>query len=175
MEVDNRTAAALSRLSQISKELTARRELRDRSAEAAKAQARESMRKIGPVAEKAAKHLGELGRRQRTAGGWVTEKTLADKQHVLGFRSEDDEPADPYAGLAAQAPAAPPRTPSSTIIGNLTDEDRPVVAAPPPAVERRVTPPPTRTPAPRTRQPAADTEPTDEDFSTKSWMQGRGS
>jgi hypothetical protein len=171
MGVDDRTAAALSRLSQISKELTARRELRDRSAEAAKAQAKESMLKIGPVAEKAAKHLGELGRRQRTAGGWVTEKTLADKQHVLGFRPED-EPADPYVGLAAQAPAAPPRTPPSTIRGTLTED---VAATPPLAVERRITPPPTRAPAPRAGRPAGDEEPTDEDLSTRSWMQGRGS
>jgi hypothetical protein len=174
MDVDNRTAAALSRLSQISKELTARRELRDRSAEVAKAQAGESMRKIGPVAEKAAKHLGELGRRQRTAGGWVTERTLADKQHVLGFQPEDDAPADPYAGLAAQVPVAPPRTSPSATIGTLTEQGGPV-ATPPPPVERRTTPPPTRAPAPRARRPAVDDESTDDDFSTRSWMQGRGS
>ena len=171
---EEKARAAISRLSQITTEMAARRELRDRGAEAARAASNESMRKIGPVAEKVAAHLGELGRRQREAGGWATQKTLADKDRVLGFGPEEDDAAErefvpPY---SMTSPAADPDT---SQIGALDEDEhaveaRPAAPSPAPAREPEVD---LFTPRGGARRRAPDREPEDDDFSdTSSWLQG---
>ncbi|HEV2781456.1 MAG TPA: hypothetical protein VGX25_18905 [Actinophytocola sp.] len=158
MSTADRATAAISRLSQITTELNARRELRDRSAAAARAAAGESMAKMGPVAEKVAEHLGELARRQRGAGGWVTQKTLADKEQVFGFEPEDDESAErEYAGFSV--PGAIPADQEPDTIGVLAEED-----------DKPAAPPRREVPAPSARRRAPD-EADDDDFShTSSWL-----
>lgn len=156
MNTEERASAAIARLSQITTELNARRELRDRGAEAARAAARETVLKIGPVAEKVAEHLGELGRRQREAGGWATQKTLADKDHLYGFGPEEDE-AEEHDRFAAPATSA--EEPGEDTIGKLAEAD----AAP--TEPRRDVPAAAR---PR-RGPIREAE--DDDFSTvPSWL-----
>jgi hypothetical protein len=154
---EERAMAAMSRLSQITTEMAARRELRDRAAEAAKAAAQESVKKIGPVAEKVAEHLAELGRRQREAGGWVTEKTLADKDKVLGFGPEEDDSAE-FAGYTPAPVAAPPEGEPANQLGALAEEDHPAPESQPEPVVSR---------GGRRRAP----DPEDDDFShTDSWL-----
>jgi hypothetical protein len=168
---EERANAALARLSRISTEMAARRELRDRAADAARAASKESMLKIGPVAEKVAEHLGELGRRQREAGGWATNKTMADKENLLGFGPEEDTGEHPLPGYV---------TPSTSgdheedTIGALAEEDEhpepkpPVrVAEPAPAAEFKGD---LFTPRGGGRRRAPDAE--DDDFSnTSSWLE----
>jgi hypothetical protein len=159
MNTEERASAAIARLSQITTELNARRELRDRGAEAARAAARETMLKIGPVAEKVAQHLGELGRRQREAGGWATRKTLADKEHLYGFGPEEDE-AEPYDGFTT--PTTNAGAAEEDTIGKLAEADET------PAQPRRDTPPAMQ---PR-RGPKHEAE--DDDFSTMpTWLKER--
>lgn len=69
MSVDGRTGAALSRLAGITAELAARRELRDRAAQLARARSRANLLAIGYLTERTATRLAELGRR-RAPGGW---------------------------------------------------------------------------------------------------------
>jgi hypothetical protein len=85
-------AAARVRLERVAAELDARRELRERHTVAARAQAGESTRKIGPVVEQVAGRLADLGRRRREAGGWVTARTHAGDDDELAFEPEDGEP-----------------------------------------------------------------------------------
>jgi hypothetical protein len=163
----DRASATLARLAAIGTELSARRELRDRGQAAASAAAQDSVKKIGPVAEKVAEHLGELGRRQREAGGWATQKTLADKEPVFGFDPEEDEPADAeYARYTA-----PVEDKEEDTIGVLAEPDDhrsepgpPREAAPSGAAEPGVS-----RPAPRRRAPVHEAE--DDDFSNmSSWL-----
>lgn len=166
---EERANAALARLSQINTEMAARRELRDRAVAAARSASRESMLKIGPVAEKVAEHLAELGRRQRSAGGWATQKTLADKDNVLGFGPEEDE------GVEAEFVPYPAPTTNGDraedTIGVLAEEDE---HAEPPA--RAAGPVPDPKPAadpftPRGGGRRREPEPEDDDFSTtSSWL-----
>ncbi|SFQ25935.1 hypothetical protein SAMN05421810_105389 [Amycolatopsis arida] len=179
---EGRAAAAISRLSGITRELTDRRALRERNAEQARQQARENLVAQGRVAEKVAKHMGELGRRQRGAGGWATEKTRASRDNVMGFGPEEDErPADDIARLAGTpAPTGEPPAPS-TPAPSTPAPPSPVPppqaqpappppgrpAAEPPAAERRLDPEPFRRRGRHARpEPAFD----DDDFSNNSWM-----
>lgn len=159
MSTEDRASAAISRLSQITTELNARRELRDRSADAARSAARETMLKIGPVAEKVAEHLGELGRRQREAGGWATQKTLADKENLYGFGPEEDE-GEEYARFAA--PIASADAAEEDTIGKLAEEDEKPASEP-----RRDG----SVAAARPSRRVADHEVEDDDFSSMStWL-----
>jgi hypothetical protein len=155
---EERANAAIARLGQITTEMAARRELRDRAAEAARTAARESTLKIGPVAEKVAAHLAEMGRRQREAGGWATQKTLADKDNLLGFGPEEDETGE-FAGYTPP-PAAPPRPEGDPAdqIGALADDDHHPEPTPQPVASR----------GGRRRAPEPED---DDDFSaTSSWL-----
>ena len=161
---EDRAAAAISRLSQITTEMAARRELRDRSAAAALAQSRESMSKMGAVAEKVAEHLGELGRRQREAGGWATGKTLADRDRVIGFDPEDEELAEAYTGYTVPANAARDEL-TAAVFGD--EQAAHQVAQPATAPVN----PPLPEPAVSRGRRARDDEPDDDDFSdTSSWL-----
>jgi hypothetical protein len=95
MSLDDRASAAINRLTSLNTELAARRELRERGMEASMAASREYVSKVGAVAEKMAEHLAELDRRQRDAGGWATEKVMADKGRLYGFGPDEEEPAKP--------------------------------------------------------------------------------
>ncbi|WP_199434383.1 hypothetical protein [Qaidamihabitans albus] len=181
---EGKAAAAVSRLGQISREMADRRALRERSAEAAKQQSKESLQAQGKVAEKVAEHLGELGRRQKEAGGWATEKALSDKDLVMGFGPEEDErPADELAAYAPApgpaGPAAPPPPPAAAAAQPApAAEPQPepqqqrkfsrAVAPPPepePAAPAPPPPPPRRAPR-HARRDSFD----DDDFSNNSWM-----
>lgn len=171
---EGKAAAAIARLGQIGRELADRRALRERNAKAAQQRAADALQRQGQVAERAAKHLGELGRRQREAGGWATQKSMTRREYVLDFEPEDEERAAELAepGTAAptgsrpypagpvpepQAPAQPPQRKHSRSV------------APPQAAEPEQSPPAAPRRAPRHARedrPFDD----DDDFSNHSWL-----
>ena len=160
----DKAAKARARMDQVRREMSERRALRTRNGQAAREKARESLLKQGPVAEQVAKHLGELGRRRKQAGGWATEKTERDKDFIMGFGGEEDEQAEGF----AIRPARPQADPPPGGIGAIEDE---ATAPPPPA------PPAPEAPAARqVRRPAPAREVLDDedDFSNQStWMRNQ--
>jgi hypothetical protein len=168
-------AAARAKMAQVQREMADRRALRDRNFQQRRAEALDAFKKQGPVMEQVAKHMGELGRRRKQAGGWATEKTESDKEFVMGFGFEDEDPAkNPYEFQATRRTGDTP--PGG--IGALEDEESPLQQSapmPPPAPEA---PPAPEPPAPprAPRRPAARRQDLDDedDFSNQSsWMQNR--
>lgn len=98
------------------REQSDRRALLERQGEEIKAKSQEYMTKQVQAAERYVQHRRELGRREREAGGWSTEKTLADKNTVMGFGPENDESAkpEPYAARTTESIPSPPETTERT-------------------------------------------------------------
>ena len=116
--------------------------------------------------------MGELGRRRRQAGGWATEKTERDKDYILGFGGEDEEPSD---GPSRYRPAPRPQgdTPPGGI-GALEDEETEAARQPPPrrraAARTRGAQPPAQVRRPAPAQVLDD----EDDFSNQSsWMRNQ--
>ncbi|MGH3760662.1 hypothetical protein [Actinophytocola sp.] len=168
MSALDKAAKARARMDQVRREMAERRALRVRNGRTAREKARDSLLKQGPVAEQVAKHLGELGRRRRQAGGWATEKTERDKNYIMGFGGEDEERREEFAFRPAARPQADPRPGG---IGAIEAEE---AEAPEPV------PPPAPEPQParqvRRPAPARDREVLDDedDFSNQSsWMRNQ--
>ncbi|HEX6357036.1 hypothetical protein [Actinophytocola sp.] len=173
----DRAAAARAKMAQVQREMAERRSLRDRNFRQKREQALDAFKKQGPVMEQVAKHLGELGRRRKQAGGWATQKTEQDKDFVMGFGLADEDPSkDPYNFRAAPRPAAAGTAPGG--IGSLDEDESPLARSsapmPPPAPEAPPAPEPPAPPRAK-RRPAPRTEiDDDDDFSNQStWMQNR--
>jgi hypothetical protein len=168
MSALDRAAKARARMDQVRREMGERRAMRIRNGRAAREKAQDSLMKQGPVAAQVAKHMGELGRRHKAAGGWATEKTERDKDYLLGFDGEEER-SDEFAYRPAARPQAD--TPPGGI-GALEDEEveaaaEPAPAPPPPAPE-----PPVR----QVRRPAHAREELDDedDYSNQSsWMRNQ--
>lgn len=167
-------AKARAKMAQVQREMAERRALRDRNFVQRRAEALEAFKKQGPVMEQVAKHMGELGRRHKQAGGWATEKTERDRENVMGFGLEDEDPSkDPY---NFQPTRRVPDTPPGGI-GTIPDDDESPLASaptPPPAPEAPPAPSPAAPPrAPRRPAPRQELDDED-DFSNQStWMQNR--
>jgi hypothetical protein len=169
----DRAAAARAKMAQVQREMADRRALRDRNFQQRREQAQDAFKKQGAVMEQVAKHMGELGRRRKQAGGWATDKTEQDKDFVMGFGFDDeDQPKDPYNIRATQRVDTPPGG-----IGTLDDEDdSPLTSAPtpPPAPEAPPAPEPPAPPrTPRRPAPRADLDDEDDFSNQSSWMQNR--
>jgi hypothetical protein len=166
----DRAAAARARMAQVQREMAERRSLRDRNFRAKREQSLEAFKKQGPVMAQVAKHMGELGRRRAQAGGWATEKTERDKDFVMGFGFEDEDPTkDPYnyRAVLPQRPAGTEDTPPGGI-GVIDDEEQQQRAAPAPE--------PTSTPQRAVRRAPVEREALDDedDFSNQSsWMRNQ--
>lgn len=118
MSAVDRLAAAMSRQDAAITEQLEQRGLRERHLAEAKAQAMETMQKDAAIHDKYAAHMQELGKRGKEAGGWLTGKTTADRNHTIGFDIEDDDKPDARfaefggrAGFEASRPMAPPPPP----------------------------------------------------------------
>ncbi|MEV6910907.1 hypothetical protein [Amycolatopsis sp. NPDC051071] len=185
MSAVDRLAAAMSRQDAAITEQAEQRGLRERHLAEAKAQAVETMQKDAAVHDKYAAHMQELGKRSKEAGGWLTGKTTADRNHTIGFDIEDEEkPADRFAefggqqGFDSSRPAPPPPPPMAPpmpppvapgVPGLPATVDLPP-AAPMPAAGAPVAP---DAPAParrRGRHARDDKGFDDDDFSNNSWM-----
>ena len=175
----DRAAAARAKMAQVQREMSERRALRDRNFRQKREQSQEAFKKQGPVMAHVAKHMNELNKRRTQAGGWATEKTEQDKDFVMGFGFDDEDPSkDPYnyRGAVQARPSGTDTPPGG--IGALEDDDTPVrqgPPTPPPAPEAPPAPPPP-TPPRGTRRPAPAREVLDDedDFSNQSsWMRNQ--
>lgn len=156
---------AKARMQQVRKEMSERRVLRARKLATAKQTAAENFQNQGQVAEQVSKHLNELNKRRKQAGGWGTEKVERDKDFVLGFGLEGEEGQNPYAYQPTGGPARDSEEPGG--LGSLADEEATADAA-----EAEPTPPAPPRPAPARpeRRPGQNLD-DDDDFSNQSsWM-----
>jgi hypothetical protein len=115
---EDRYRAAISTMDAAAREQDEQRGLRERRVAEAATQAREGLRQELGAAQKYAEHMDELNKRKQSAGGWATEKTLADKsrESLMQFGAEDEEADTGYTnyptpsyGTPAPAAVAPPR------------------------------------------------------------------
>ncbi|GAA1207494.1 hypothetical protein [Prauserella alba] len=151
---EGRAAAALARFDQINRELADRRALRERKAAEAKQRASENLARRGEVAERSAKHLIELAKRQRANSGFDTGRSREDEEHVLQFGVEDESVATAEPSTyTAERPTYTAERP--------TQHTAPAQGAPPQA------PPPAPQPV-RRAAPAYDED--DEDFSNETYL-----
>ncbi len=127
MSVEERLRVARSAMDAAAREQDEQRGLRDRHVAEAREEAKSGMQREMGAAQKYAEHMEELTKRQKSAGGWATEKTLADSSNrsVMAFGVEDEE----------EAPA--PAYPTSVSSPVPRPEPTPPPAAPPAAEPRR--------------------------------------
>ncbi|SFW45754.1 hypothetical protein [Amycolatopsis australiensis] len=146
---EDRYRAAISTMEAAAREQDEQRGLRERRVAEAEAQAREGLKQELAAAQKYAEHMDELNKRKQSAGGWATEKTLADKsrESLMEFGVQDEEAGTGY-----------PNYPTPSYGTPVTAAPRPEPAPEPPAPE-----PPRR--GRHARQP--DDE---DDFSSTSWL-----
>ncbi len=178
MSAVDRLAAAMSRQDAAMTEQVEQRGLRERHLAEAKAQAMDTMQKDAAVHDKYAAHMQELGKRSKEAGGWLTGKTTADRNHTIGFDIEDEEKPDArfaefggHQGFdpSRQAPPPPPPPVAPGVPGVPATVDVPP-SAPVPAAAAPVA---SDAPAParrRGRHARDDKGFDDDDFSNNSWM-----
>ncbi|MEV5714233.1 hypothetical protein AB0L41_10060 [Amycolatopsis mediterranei] len=150
---EDRYRAAISTMEAAAREQDEQRGLRERRLAEAQQQASEGMQKELAAAQKYAEHMDELNKRKQSAGGWATEKTLADKsrESLMEFGVHEEEadtgyPNYPTPSYGTPAAAVPPR--------------------PEPAPE----PPPAAAPEPSRRGRHARQPDDDDDFSSTSWL-----
>jgi hypothetical protein len=174
----DRAAAARAKMAQVQREMAERRSLRDRNFQQRREQALESFKKQGPVMAQVAKHMGELANRRKQAGGWATQKTEQDKDFVMGFGFDDEDPSkDPYNFRATTPRPSGADTPPGGI-GTFDEEESPLARSsapvPPPAPEAPPAPEPPAPPrTPRRPAPRQDLDDEDDFSNQSSWMQGR--
>jgi hypothetical protein len=149
---EDRYRAAISTMDAAAREQDEQRGLRERRVAEAETQAREGLKNELAAAQKYAEHMDELNKRKQSAGGWATEKTLADKgrESLMEFGVLDEE---------ADTGRTPYPTPSYGI----------PVAAPPrpePVPEPPVPPAPQPPQRGRHARPVED----DDDLSSTSWL-----
>lgn len=127
MSVEERLRVARSAMDAAAREQDEQRGLRDRHVAEAREEAKAGMQREMGAAQKYAEHMEELTKRQKSAGGWATEKTLTDSSNrsVMAFGVEDEE----------EAPA--PAYPTSVSSPVPRPEPTPPPAAPPAAEPRR--------------------------------------
>ncbi|WP_242579142.1 hypothetical protein [Amycolatopsis sp. 195334CR] len=164
MSITDEVARMRERLEGLVREQADRRALRDRQAEEAKAKAQDYMSKQIQAAERYVDHRRELGRREKEAGGWATEKTLADKSNVMGFGVEDDEEGPGFTGHPVNT--APPMTRAEPQQAGGWQAPPPAAPAPEPVAVAEPAPAPRRAGRHARREESFD----DDDFSNNSWM-----
>ncbi|VVJ24260.1 Uncharacterised protein [Amycolatopsis camponoti] len=147
---EERYRAAISTMDAAAREQDEQRGLRERRVAEAEKQAREGLKNELAAAQKYAEHMDELTKRKESAGGWATEKTLADKgrESLMEFGVEDEE---------ADTGRTPYPTPSY-------GTPLPAAAAP------RPEPVPEPAPEPSKRGRHARQIEDEDDFSSTSWL-----
>ncbi|GAA5153660.1 MULTISPECIES: hypothetical protein [Amycolatopsis] len=100
-----------ARMDGLVREQADRRALLDRQGQEIQARSQEYMTKQVKAAERYVQHRRELGRREREAGGWATEKALGDKSTEMKFGPQEDDfgPAGTESFTPRQPPPADPQ------------------------------------------------------------------
>lgn len=150
---EERYRAAISTMDAAAREQDEQRGLRERRVAEAEAQARDGLKQELGAAQKYAEHMDELNKRKQSAGGWATEKTLADKgrESLMEFGVQDEEADTGYTAYPAPSYAAPSVAPPRP---EPAPEPPPAAAAPEPPKRGR-----------HARQPEDE-----DDFSSTSWL-----
>lgn len=152
---EERYRAAISTMDAAAREQDEQRGLRERRVAEAETQAREGLKNELGAAQKYAEHMDELNKRKQSAGGWATEKTLADKgrESLMQFGGEDEDstPTNSFPAAPALAATAPRPEP---------------VTAPVPSPEPAPPAPEPQRPRGRHARPVED----EDDFSSTSWL-----
>jgi hypothetical protein len=91
LSADERLRRALDTLDAAAREQRERRALTELRLAETETKARAAFQKEIDSAVKYADHMAELNRRKQEAGGWATEKTLSDKDNVMGFGPDEAE------------------------------------------------------------------------------------
>ena len=150
---EDRYRAAISTMDAAAREQDEQRGLRERRVAEAETQAREGLKNELAAAQKYAEHMDELNKRKQSAGGWATEKTLADKsrESLMEFGVHDEEADTGYTNYPTPSYGTP-------------------VAAAPPRPEPAPEPPPAAAPEPPRRGRHARQPDDEDDFSSTSWL-----
>jgi hypothetical protein len=154
---EDRYRAAVSTMTAAAREQDEQRGLRERRVAETQEQARAGLQQELGAAQKYAEHMDELNKRKQSAGGWATEKTLADKasESLMQFGAEDEDATPTNSFPAYPAPtAAPPRLEPVPVPVPVPEPEPP---APAPEPQR---------PRGRHARPVED----EDDFSSTSWL-----
>ncbi|MEU4254422.1 hypothetical protein AB0F15_44230 [Amycolatopsis sp. NPDC026612] len=149
---EDRYRAAISTMEAAAREQDEQRGLRERRVAEAQAEARAGMQQELAAAQKYAEHMDELNKRKQSAGGWATEKTLADKSReaLMEFGVHEEEADTGYTNYPTPSYGTP-------------------AAAVPPRPEPAPEPPPAAPEPPRRGRHARPLDDED-DFSSTSWL-----
>jgi hypothetical protein len=149
---EDRYRAAISTMEAAAREQDEQRGLRERRVAEATEQARTGLQQEMGAAQKYAEHMDELNKRKQSAGGWATEKTLADKsrESLMEFGVADEEADTGYTNY----PTPSYGTPAAAVAPRPEPAPEPPAAAPEP---------------PRRGRHARPLEDED-DFSSTSWL-----
>jgi hypothetical protein len=166
MSITDKVERMRAELDGLVREQRDRQALQERQGAEIKAKAAEYMTKQVQAAERYVEHRRELGRREKEAGGWATEKTLSEKSTVMALGPDDDDPVrkptgyEQFQNVAPTPPRAEPAAP--------TWQEPPAQAPPVPApVAADTEQPPARR---RGRHARSESGFDDDDFSNNSWM-----
>ncbi|MBE1498924.1 hypothetical protein ACIO13_37265 [Streptomyces sp. NPDC087425] len=153
---EDRYRAAISTMEAAAREQDEQRGLRERRVAEATAEAREGLKREMGAAQKYAEHMDELNKRKQSAGGWATEKTLADKsrESLMEFGVQDEEADTGYTAYPTPSYGTP----------------APVPAAVAPRPEPVPEPPAPSAPEPPRRGRHARQPDDEDDFSSTSWL-----
>ena len=165
MSITDKVERMRAELDGLVREQADRQALHERQSAEIKAKAEEFMKKQVQAAERYVEHRRELGRREKEAGGWATEKTLSERSNVIALRPEDDEharPATGYAQFESSVPSAARPEPAPAAW------QEPAPAAPPVPEPEAVQPLPAA--RRRGRHARSDSSFDDDDFSNNSWI-----
>jgi hypothetical protein len=151
---EDRYRAAISTMDAAAREQDEQRGLRERRVAEAQEQARTGLQREMGAAQKYAEHMDELNKRKQSAGGWATEKTLADKgrESLMQFGAEDEEADTGYTNY----PTPSYGTPAPAAVAPRPEPAPEPPAAPAPEPPRRG----------RHARPIED----EDDFSSTSWL-----
>jgi hypothetical protein len=162
MSITDKVERMRAELDGLVREQADRQALQERQSAEIKAKAEEFMKKQVQAAERYVEHRRELGRREKEAGGWATEKTLSERSNVMALGPGDDEPTPPagYAQFESSVPSAARPEPAPAVW------QEPASAAPPEPEAVQPLPAAPR----RGRHARSDSSFDDDDFSNNSWM-----
>jgi hypothetical protein len=167
MSITDKVERMRAELDGLVREQRDRQALQERQGAEIKAKADEYMTKQVQAAERYVEHRRELGRREKEAGGWATEKTLSEKSTVMALGPDDDEQVRKPAGYEQFETSTPPR-PEVPAAAPATWQEPPSSPPPVPApAAAEAEAPPARR---RGRHARSESGFDDDDFSNNSWM-----
>jgi hypothetical protein len=162
MSITDKVERMRAELDGLVREQADRQALQERQSAEIKAKSEEYMKKQVQAAERYVEHRRELGRREKEAGGWATEKSLSERSNVMALGPEEEPPVSAATGYEQFESSAPRPEPVAT------GWQEPASA--PPSPEPEVVTEPSPAARRRGRHARSDSGFDDDDFSNNSWM-----